>query len=219
MKKFPLLALILFLLSAYAEAQTARLQVIHNSAANDAKLVDVWIKGSETALLSNFKFRTASPFIDAPSSQELVVQIKGPNSKKGDAALFEKKFTLTDNKKYVVVANGIIGSGDYNPSADKAPFDLFVFDMAKEVATIEGNTDVAVFHGATDAPNVNVAEVSVPAGTIIENLGYAKFTADYLELASQDYSLQVRTTGNDVFVIKCYFYCTENTISEGCLFR
>ena len=47
---------------------SARLQVIHNCAAVDADTVDVWL--NETALLDDFAFRTASPFIDAPGRDQ-----------------------------------------------------------------------------------------------------------------------------------------------------
>ncbi len=51
--------------------QTARVQVIHNSADAAASVVDVWL--DNTLLLDNFAFRTASPFVDAPAGVEFTL--------------------------------------------------------------------------------------------------------------------------------------------------
>ncbi|MDZ7775063.1 MAG: DUF4397 domain-containing protein [Bacteroidales bacterium] len=71
------------------------------------------------------------------------------------------------------------------------PFNIYVYDMAREMATDAENTDALVFHGSTDAPTVDVVEVGVGAGTIVNNAAYGDF-AGYLELPTADYSLQVR---------------------------
>ena len=60
-----LIATLLFAGMSFLNAQTARLQVIHNSADVAADQVDVYLNG--TLLLDNFAFRTATPFIDAPA--------------------------------------------------------------------------------------------------------------------------------------------------------
>ncbi len=54
--------------------------------------------------------------------------------------------------------------------------------MGREEATDMNNTDVLVFHGSTDAPTVDVVEVGVGAGAIIDNM-YGEF-AGYLELGT-----------------------------------
>jgi hypothetical protein len=64
--------------------------------------------------------------------------------------------------------------------------------MGREAANTSGKTDVLVFHGSTDAPAVDVVEVAVPAGTIVDNASYGDF-AGYLELDPAAYSLQIRT--------------------------
>ncbi len=165
---------------------TARLQVIHNAADLAAATVDVWL--DNTLLLNDFNFRTASPFIDAPSGVAFKVSIQPANSTDTVNALFTKNFTLTAGKTYVVIANGIVSPSSYSPAT---PFDLYAYDMGKESAALSTNTEVMVFHGATDAPVVDVKEVGVGAGTIIDDLAYSDFT-DYLALPTADYSLQVR---------------------------
>ncbi|HRN35634.1 MAG TPA: DUF4397 domain-containing protein, partial [Flavobacteriales bacterium] len=54
-------------------------------------------------------------------------------------------------------------------------------------------TDVLVFHGATDAPTVDVAETAVLGGaTLVDDLPYGEF-AGYLEVPTANYTLEVRT--------------------------
>lgn len=164
----------------------ARVQVIHNSADAAAQTVDVWL--DQTLLIDNFQFRTATPFIDAPAEQEFVISITTPNSTSPDPAVARFPFTLRDGATYIIVANGIVSATGYEPNQ---PFNLFVYDMGRETSTQPANTDLLVFHGSTDAPMVDIHEVRVPAGMIVNDLEYAEF-AGYLELPTLDFSIQVR---------------------------
>ncbi len=165
---------------------TARVQVIHNSADVAAAEVDVWL--NNTLLLDNFAFRSSSPFIDAPAGVDFDIVIQPSNSTDTTNALARFTYNLTGGSKYILVANGIVIPTGYSPAT---PFNIYVYDMGREAATNPANTDLLVFHGSTDAPVVDVVEVGVGAGTIVDNLGYADF-AGYLELPTLDFSLQVR---------------------------
>jgi len=173
-------------LPVYEEEQTARVQVIHNSADAAAEVVDVWL--DDTLLLDNFGFRQASPFVDAPAGIEFTISIKAPDSMDPDNPIWSQNYTLTNGETYILVANGIVSGAGYDPVQ---PFDIYVYDMGREEASNMGNTDVLVFHGATDAPVVDVVEVGVGAGTIIDNLAYGDFDG-YLELGTLDYVLEIQ---------------------------
>jgi hypothetical protein len=164
----------------------ARIQVIHNSADAAASVVDVWL--NNTLLIDNFAFRTASPFIDAPAGVDFDVVIQPANSTDTTNALARFTYNLTNGETYVLVANGIVVPTGYNPAT---PFNIYVYDMGREVATNPSNTDLLVFHGSTDAPVVDVVEVGVGAGTIVNDIAYSEFEG-YLELPTLDFSLQVR---------------------------
>jgi len=164
----------------------ARVQVIHNSADAAAAVVDVWL--NNTLLIDNFEFRTASSFIDAPAGVDFDVVIQPSNSTDTTNALARFTYNLANGGTYVLVANGIVVPTGYSPAT---PFNIYVYDMGRETATNPANTDLLVFHGSTDAPIVDVVEVGVGAGTIIDDLEYAEF-AGYLELPTLDFSLQVR---------------------------
>ncbi|NCA87273.1 MAG: T9SS type A sorting domain-containing protein, partial [Clostridia bacterium] len=54
-------------------------------------------------------------------------------------------------------------------------------------------------HGSTDAPTVDVYEVGVGAGLLIDNFMYTDF-AGYLELPTANYSLQIRDESGEIAV-------------------
>lgn len=171
-----------------SDAQTARLQVIHNSPDDIADSVDVYLDGN--LLLDNFAFRTATPFIDAPAGVQIQIDIAPKTSTSVAQSIANFPLTLTANETYVAVANGITGlsSTTYTPAP---AFDLSIYAQGQETATTSGNTSVLVHHGSTDAPIVDVAEVSVPAGTIVNDAAYGDFSG-YLDLSNLDYVLEVQ---------------------------
>lgn len=172
----------------------ARLQVIHNSADAAAATVDVYFNGA--LLIDDFAFRTASAYIDVPAEVENEIAIAPGNSLSVMDALVTIPTTFTANETYVAIANGIISTSGYTPAT---AFSLDVYDMGQETSNVAGNTDVLVFHGSTDAPTVDVAEVGVGAGTIVDDAAYGDF-AGYLELANADYILEVQDMGGTTTV-------------------
>lgn len=189
------LLLILLSIASFAGTtfgQTARVQVIHNSADAAAATVDVWLTSGMAAsvkLIDNFQFRTASPFIDAPAGTALKIGIAPGNSTMVTDTIKNFNATLTSGQTYVLVANGIVSGSGYSPSE---PLSLDIYAMGREVASIPANTDLLVCHGSTDAPTVDVVEVGAGAGLLVNNASYQDF-AGYLEVPNADYSLQVRT--------------------------
>ncbi len=166
-------------------ASEARVQVIHNSADAGADVVDVWL--DNTLLLDDFEFRTASPFITAPAAQQFTIGIAPSNSTSEAQSIATFDYTLTAGETYVLVAEGIVSATGYTPAT---PFDIAVYPMGREAASMAGNTDVLVHHGSTDAPTVDVVETGVGAGTIVDDASYGDF-AGYLELATADYILDI----------------------------
>ena len=174
-----LIGFFFFLLSGNVFAQTAKVQIIHNSADAAAKNVDVYINGK--LALNDFAFRTATPFINLPAWQKLTISIAPSSSKSVAEAIASFNYTFKLNKKYIVVANGAF-SGAYQPYKG---LNLNIYDMGRDKAAKSSNTDVLVFHGSTDAPMVDVVESAIPAGTIVNDLGFGRFRG-YLELPTND---------------------------------
>ncbi len=167
-------------------APMARVQVIHNSADTIAEVVDVWL--NQDLLLDNFAFRTASPFIDAPANEQFTIAIKGPDSQDPYNPLWAHNYYLTEGETYILIAEGIASDTGYDPAT---PFDIAVYTPGREAAVITGRTDILVHHGSTDAPMVDVVEIGIGAGLLVNDLGYAGFSS-YLELPTIDYILEIR---------------------------
>jgi hypothetical protein len=182
------------MLSGLTMAQTAKVQVIHNSADAAAAQVDVYINGTLPPALDNFGFRKSTPFLDLPAGVNINVGIAPAGSTSINDTITSFNYNLMDGGKYVLVASGIVSASGYNPAP---AFNLEVFPMGRLTASNPANTDVLVMHGSTDAPTV---DVKVPLGsTIINDISYPSFTTDYLELPTTNYNLQVRNAaGTDV---------------------
>ena len=187
--------LVMFVMvSFYSHAQTARLQVIHNSADMAAASVDVYLNG--TLLLDNFAFRTATPFIDAPAGVPLTVTIAPSTSTSVADSIANFNYNLMAGNTYILIAEGIVSPSGYSPAT---PFDIKVDGSGREQANTAGNTDVLVHHGSTDAPAVDVVETGAGAGAIVTNAAFGDY-AGYLELPTSDYVLEVRGAGANAAV-------------------
>jgi hypothetical protein len=178
-----------------AASPTANVQVIHNCADAIADSVDVYINGA--LALNNFAFRTATPFIDLPATAPLQVAIAPKNSSSISDTITGAVFNynLGIDETYVLVADGIVSATGYSPAQ---PFDIKVYAMGREMASTSGETDVLVHHGSTDAPCVDVDEVT--AGNLVNDACYGDF-AGYLELPTADYTLSVKDATGTVTVV------------------
>lgn len=197
MKKLLLITLSLAAFGV-ANSQTARVQVIHNSADAAAATVDIYL--DTTLGLDDVDFRTASPFIDFPADVEVVIGVAPGDSTSSNDVIATFPVTLADGETYIVVADGIVSASGYNPPQ---PFGLQVYAMGREAATVGTNTDVLVHHGSTDAPVVDVVETGVGAGTIVDDIAYTEFQG-YLELPTADYVLEVRGANGAIPGVAAY---------------
>ncbi|MBN8679986.1 MAG: DUF4397 domain-containing protein [Chitinophagales bacterium] len=161
---------------------TARVQVIHNS---PSPTVDVY--ANDDLLIDNFVYRTATPFIDVPAGVDITLGIAPENSTSAADAIATFDVNLEEGKTYIVTASGIVG----DPTT---PFTLIINDAGQEAAGNPANVDIAVLHGSTNAPAVDVDAVFV-ADNVISNLAYGEFTG-YLGLPAAIYDFAVRGSGS-----------------------
>ena len=178
--------------ASVAFAQTARVQIIHNSP--DAATASVDIFAGAMEIYSNVDFRTATPFFDLPGGTYTIglAPASGTNTAADTIKAFD--ITVANGSSYIVVANGIYSASGYNPAP---PLTLDIFAAAQESSTTAGETDVLVFHGSTDAPTV---DVMTPGSMtpLVDNTAYVDFQ-DYLNLPTNDYVLNVTDqTGSTV---------------------
>ena len=187
--KQTILSLLAVLCAALSFAQTAKIQIIHNS---PQPSVDVYINGDKA--LDNFAFRNATPYLEVPAGVELNIGVALSDSESADDALVNIPVTLMDGSTYIAVANGIVGG---NPA-----FGLEVFDMGREVAADSENIDILFFHGAPDAPEV---DITLTDGTVLfDDIAYGNFSSDYLSVPFANYDIAVTPANDNSTVVAAY---------------
>lgn len=168
----------------------ARVQVIHNSADPAAAVVDVY--GNSNPLIPDFAFRTATPFIDVPAGVDITIGIAPGTSTSVNDTIpgLSTTVNLTAGQSYVVIANGVTAPASFavNPDGRPTSFALYVKPAVREAGTDGGNVDFFAFHGATDAPTVDVIARGV--ATLVDDAAYGDFTG-YLSVPAALYTLDV----------------------------
>lgn len=166
-----------------APEKLARLQVIHNCADAIADSVDVYVNGAK--LLDNFAFRTATGFIDVPADVLLEIGVAPKNSSMVSDTVYNLSAILDSAKTYIAIANGIVSNAGYTPSQ---PFRLSVYNMAREEAANNSNTDILVLHGSTDAPIVDVRSGS---SILVDDIAFGQYSNGYLSLPTSNYTIDI----------------------------
>lgn len=163
-------------------ANTAEVQIIHNSADLAAGLVDIYL--DSTLALDSVPFQAATPFLTVPDSFSLQITPAGAGI---GGVVYNTDVVLVPGEKYVAIASGIVSSTGYSPAP---AFDIFAAG-GKTRSDVAGNTEVLIFHGATDAPTVTVNEMTVPV-TLEPGFDFGDFnSAGYLNLPNRDFLLEV----------------------------
>ncbi|MEM6516689.1 MAG: DUF4397 domain-containing protein [Bacteroidota bacterium] len=193
-------------LSIYSFAQTARVQIIHNSADLSAETVDVYL--DNTRLIDNFEFRTATAFQDVTADTPINIRIAPSNSATRDDFFYELETTLNADETYILVANGIRSTSGYVVNDN---FTINVFNMAREASNVSGNTDILVHHGSIDAESIDV-NLEGSNTPLVNNLAYSEFSNGYISLFSNTYAfnLTADSDGNLIAEYTVPFFPTYN---------
>ena len=190
----------------------ARLQVIHNSADPAAAVVDVY--GNSNPLIPDFAFRTATPFIDVPAGVDITIGIAPGTSTSVNDTIpgLSTTVNLTAGQSYVVIANGVTAPASFavNPDGRPTSFALYVKPAVREAGTDGGNVDFFAFHGATDAPTVDVIARGV--ATLVDDAAYGDFTG-YLSVPAALYTLDVTPAAGSLVVAS--FAADLSTLGGG----
>ncbi|MFM7153494.1 MAG: DUF4397 domain-containing protein, partial [Bacteroidota bacterium] len=169
---------------------TARVQIIHNS---PAPTVDVYADGAR--LIDNFEFRKATPFITVPADRAITIGIAGENSNSAADAIATFPANFNTGGTYVVMAAGVVGA------TGATAFDLFVKEGAREISSGPANVDVQLFHGAPDAPEV---DVRLPGGAILfDNVEFGEY-ADYQSIPATNYKVYLTPSNDNSNILAAY---------------
>ncbi|MGD8413410.1 MAG: DUF4397 domain-containing protein [Candidatus Latescibacterota bacterium] len=185
-------------------SQTARVQVIHNAADPAASVVDIYLDGTE--IVPDFAFRAATPFVDLPAGREIVIGVAPGNSTDAGDIIAEFPVTLEAGQRYIVMANGVLDPTQYaeNPEGADIAFSLYPFGGAKERSGSDYLVKLIAFHGATDAPTVDVvAQGKKWKWRLIDDLSYGQYSG-YRWLLARPYTLYVTPGGDNKTVVASY---------------
>lgn len=185
------------LLFAYtANAQSASVMAIHNSADPALDTVDMYLldNGTATKLKDDFAFRTATPFITAPAERPIRIVFAGANSTSIADSVIGFGYNLPDNGKFILIAQGHLQSG-FNP---QKAFELKVIADAENTASGTGNK-LLVYHGSTDAPAVDISaftkQSAIEPAKLADNVSYGASTS-YIQVNNDDYFINVSLPGS-----------------------
>ena len=195
--KAVILALLISTSAVYAGGPSAYVQLIHNCAAPAAANVSVFADfgTGQVPVAPSFAFRSASAFLPVASGTPFTVYIKAPNASASDPALYTQNIpALAADSSYVVIASGVIGNGfAANPNSLSTAFELKLLAPARRQAFAAGKVEFAVFHGATDAPGV---DVNLTGGaTLVPNAEYGD-ASGYLSVDPTWYPIDIAPAGS-----------------------
>jgi len=191
-------------LAGSAQAQTAQLQVIHNAADPNAAVVDIYV--NEALFLDDFAFRAATPFVEVPAEVTLAIGVAPGSSSGPEDILATFAVTLGANERYVVVANGVLDPGAFagNPEGASTAFSLYPLAGVRESALYGQRVELIAFHGATDAPRVDILRRSDWGGLrLFSDVGYGEFSSARW-LPADAYVLDVTPAGQNETVVASF---------------
>jgi hypothetical protein len=210
------LTAVLLIVAGSAMASTASLQVVHNAADPNAAVVDIYVNNGLTPFIDDFAFRKATPFVDVPAGVNLTIGV-APGSSTGPAEVIaEFDVVLEPHKRYVAVANGVLNPGAFSPNPDgkDIAFSLYAQDGIR-TSSFWKTVKVIGFHGATDAPAVDIRarDKYGHSWLLIGGLGYGEFSS-YRLLFAAPYTLDV-TLPDDPSAVVASFEADLSGLAGG----
>lgn len=170
-----LFCLTVFLFALGIQAQTTKLQLIHNSADSELDSLDIYL--NETLFIDNLGFRNATTFLDVPeptgaTPNKLYVCRK--NSIDTTNYLYRAD-SIPDGENVIGVISGVVNVGNYFPAR---LFTIYFNPEARLSADQANQRDLCFFHGSDDSPTIDVAEVTNIFPLIwADNLSYGAFSS------------------------------------------
>ncbi|MCX6199059.1 MAG: DUF4397 domain-containing protein [Bacteroidetes bacterium] len=194
-------ALVIALMAGVSAHAASYVQLIHNCADPAAAAVSVYADfgSGQTLISSSFAFRTATGFLTVPDGVAITAYIKAPGASASDPAIYSQVLgPLAANTNYTVIASGVVGSGfAANPDSRSIGFELKAIANTRTAATNGAKVDFAVFHGATDAPGV---DVNLTGGaTLVPNAKYGD-ASGYLSVDPTWYPIDIAAAGTSTVV-------------------
>ncbi|MCH8555461.1 MAG: T9SS type A sorting domain-containing protein [Schleiferiaceae bacterium] len=170
----------------------ARVQFINDVSDAFVSSVAIWI--NDTKVVPQLNYRSASDFIAVEAETPVLVSMTLVNATDTSGALFQKELIFTNTRSHVAIANGVFSTTGYSSAT---LVDWFVYNQAREQSQKQGETDVLLFHGASDVPSFfNVFDL-----TNASQIGSVDFHGfdGYAMMMTRDYEWVLKTIGGTDF--------------------
>jgi hypothetical protein len=177
-----------------AQAQTALVQIIHNSADTSISTVDVWLNDERVAENLAFHYATAFLTLNATDSADWALRNSGDSL--AIPALITWNMPLAAATKHIVVINGVTDSTLYHPYI---PLRLDHRSEAMDLSASSASIDITFCHGITDIDSINIAETALFQLTAFEDVAIGEFT-DYLNVFTADYALGITNASDSALL-------------------
>lgn len=194
MKNLPILVLAICC-SYLSQAQTARIQFIHNSADASIGAIDIYVDG--TLVADSLLYHSATPFMNITAGTEVSIAICPGESADVSEAFYTMQNPFISAEKYIAVANGVVQSG-YDPQVF---FELSLHSGALETGTNTSGVDVIFCNGNTDSNVLDLIETDLLLLPIFEDVVYGSFSA-YQSFLTADYVFEMVRSGDQSSVGK-----------------
>jgi len=198
--KNKLLTIAFFATTIFANAQTARLQLIHNAADPSAAVVDIYVNG--TIFLNDFAFRTATAFQDVPAGFPLSVAVAPGTSSSVAEALATFPITLNSGEKYLAVARGVLNPANFaaNPNGAPTAFNLSLISGVSETAAA-GQVRLNIGHNSSDAPTVDI--IARDVATLVDGVSYPSFATN-IDVPANNYFIDITPDANNSTIVATF---------------
>ena len=125
------------------------------------------------------------------------------NSGSAADTLVNVRVTFEQGRTYAAIANGVLDPSAFegNPDGRSIGFTFFGTDEARESGADAGLVDLAVLHGSTDAPTVDVIARGV--GTLVDDAAYGDLT-DYFSVPAGAYTLDITPGGDNGTIVASF---------------
>ena len=182
-----------------SNAQTAKIQLVHNAADPALNVVDVYWNDMK---FDNVSFRSASPLMTVASGASVLTVCDSSSTDSGNMVLGKVNLSLASNSRSIAMVSGLIDNSQFaaNPSSLNTKLNVFIQNDVNYSASA-GNCYLNVAHGVTDAPAV---DINVKIGSsVIKNAAYGAVSNSLL-VPAKNIILEIHTH-DSVAVLKSYF--------------
>lgn len=220
--KFTLLALLLLGgVTTQLNAQTAKIQIVHNSPDNTIDTVDVW--ANNTKVVNDLVFRKATAFITIDSG-DYVITLAHKSSTDTSAAtslLKVEAFRIDTAKNYLAFITGVVDPNMYaaNPGGIDRSLSFKTINTYKTTGTAT-QVDLSFFNGTPDAGQWDFNEIGLPGLVKIgDDIAYNTFSpAVLLTGANTIFNLTSADSTNILAAYKLNMGATGFRGNTACIF-